>query len=414
MAKKLSNENLKANSFLAWLANKDEAKENMKNFLKFKPSAHQWRGYAVCPPGTGLEKMIHTFEQKTNIPLELPLFSFMFFLSAKLFQDGVTYEFGGKLRTMEQWLIVLAGSGGGKTLTAGIVAKAAKSVFSVESNFSDPVSAAMFFEQQYKLEGEGKKSIWVQDEFAQKLKAIESGQGPLADGKDLMLKAYDGQKNTRSSKKDGERTIENSKMCIFGMNTTLGFTSALSAESLIDGFSQRFAYVTAEPDAERPFQQYPVFPEDVLGEATANAFQEIADITIHQHYKISAAAQRAYENLFGLLFDGDVSESFYRRCLFMAAKYAVLYHLITGDESDEITVADMSWAGRLVAIHLSDCVKLVQSTISPLSRMYEAAMKVKANCKANGKPFTHTSIIQGVHGLKSTHEARMFFDLVNN
>jgi hypothetical protein len=414
MAKKLSSESIKANAFLNWMAEHEEAKENMKNFLKFKPSAHVWRGYAVCPPGTALEKMIHVFEQKTNIPLELPLFIFMFFLSAKLFKDGVTYEFGGKRRTMEQWLVLLAGSGGGKTLVAGIISRMAKKLFGVESNFSDPVSAAMFFEQQFKLDQSGEKAIWVQDEFAQKLKAIESGQGPLAEAKDLMLKAFDGQKNTRSSKKDGERTIENSKMCILGLNTTLGFTAALSAESLIDGFSQRYAYVEAATDIGRPFQNYPLFPEDILETSAANAFQQIGDMTIHPHYKIGPEAHKAYENLFGLLFDGEVSESFYRRCLFMAARYAVLYHLITGDESDEISVADMSWAGRIVAIHLSDCSKLIQSTISPLARMYNAAIAVKNRCEATGKPFNSRAISLGVSGIKSASEAKSLYDLVMN
>lgn len=401
--------NKSGNKFLNMLNENEEARETVASFLKLKENSDTWRGYLSTPPGSPLDEILRVFESETDIPLELPFFSTMFFLSGFLMSKNIKINFGGQDITPETWTIVLAPSGSGKTFASGVIEKAVP----VKANFPDCGSGAKFIECQKEFDQNGKAALWFQDEFAQKLKMIETPGSPLHDMKEYLLKTYSNSPIERTTKAGGTVRVEKPAMAILGMNTDEGFFRAVSAESMIDGFAQRFAYVIAERDPKRHFTDFPIYHHNILNPVCENAFKTIEATELHQLYSVPPSTEAAFVSAFKLLFDGDVPQSFHRRILFLAIKYSLLYHIILGKTTSVIDAQDMSWAVRLCKMHLNDAKKMINGSCSDLSRMVATAEKLKARCEAEGKPFNARAVAQIVSGIKTAAEAKGLINLVN-
>ena len=405
----LMEQNKGRNGFLQYLLESAEARETVKALLGLKLDNASWEGYAYVPAGSAVERIVKAFERETDIPLELPFHSFMFYFSGYLMSKGVRIEFGGRERTPELWTIVLAPSGAGKSFSAGIIAKASP----IAAEFPECASGAKFLDAMAEHETAGKPMLWLQDEFAQKLKQIENVGSPMADIKDYLLRAYDGSKIERNTKSAGCTVVEKPCLGILGLNTDEGFFRTISQESLVDGFAQRFGFVVAQRDPKRPMRDFPIYNEKVLGEAVAAAYYDISSLPLHTTYRFGPTAEAAYCEAFReLAGDGDIPESFYRRVMFRTIKYALLYHLILGKDSDQIDAEDVAWASRLCRQQLFDARRMLAGSLGDIRRMLAAAERRRAKSEAEGKPLTARDIQRNVEGVNSAEDARGLLSLM--
>lgn len=365
----------------------------------------QWRGMMAVPPASILESILSEFKQKTNIPLEVPFFTFMHYLSAHLVQRGVHLKIRNMEVSMEFWTIILASSGAGKTYTH----KALKSHLGAdfqEVNGSAAVSSRQFIEE---LETAGGKGLWQRDEFLQFLKAIETG-GPLAEMKDYLLRIYDNDRIERKTK-DSQMLIEHPELGILGFNALQSFIDGINPESLLDGFAQRFGYVLAKDDPSRNYSDYALW--DVEG-AKWPAMWEQLSRKILPNYHADEEAINAFKESFKSLTSADIPESFYRRILWKAHKYAVIYHIIRGDaDKPEITPEDYGWAARILHLHLADTAEILsQTNFGDLEKLVQQCEKAAEKLKAAGKEVTPRTLLQRVKGLGNASTAKFVFEFM--
>lgn len=319
-----------------------------------------WRGDAAIPPGSPVHDILEAFKMHTDLPLDLSFHSFLFFLSTHLLANGVSVKVGGQVVTPELWTVVLAPSGSGKSYSLSRIAKhAPPSALATIEGFA---SGAKLIEMMRDNEEAGRPQAWLEDEFGQKLKSLEQDGSPLFDAKAYLLKAYDGGPISRATKAETIK-VEHSNISIIGCNVDETFLKILTAESLLDGFAQRFAYVLAERDPERHFADYPIYSNAEIEKVTESAWARIASVPLHSQYEYSDEALEAYKRHFttmGRIIDAGkgLDVSFFRRLMQRSHRLALAYHIILGDASDKITVVDVEWAMRLTRLHIADAARL--------------------------------------------------------
>lgn len=393
-----------------WERKSDETRGMITAMLNKKPSSDIWRGMMAVPPDSVLDSVLAAFKNETDIPLELPFFAMLHFISGYLLSKRVkmTGRFGSIYP--ELWTIVLAESGTGKTFAHDQIAKHAP----VKSEFPECNSGAKFIDAFQK----NNFGLWFQDEIAQKMKQIETPQSPLSDVKEYLLRAYSNQKIERSTLK-GTITIDEPCLGILGLNTPDSFYKSLSPESLLDGFMQRFACVVAEADPERNVkltpEQYALYNAEALQKASKKAFDRLLKVPLHTEYVLASDAEQAYRVSFGLLINSeDIPVSFFRRIMYRAFRYAMLYHIILGKTSVEIDKEDIGWGARVAALHLSDYKKLFKrdDNFNALEKLITRAKAVKQRCKDDGKELTSRVLQQQIGGKLKASGAKVLIDLI--
>lgn len=391
---------------LARETQKGEARSLVQMMLQAKQPAGGWRGMFAVPPSSAIELVLAAFRRGTDVPLEIPFFGFLHFVSGMLLANDTRITGPIGEISPELWTVVLAPSGSAKTFAVGVIEDASP----VKSKFPEAVSGAAF------LEGlaEHSPALWVQDEIAQKLKQIEDPKSPLGDAKEYLLRAYDNKPIERVTKRDTVR-VERPALGILGLNTPESFRKALSQESLLDGFAQRFGFVWAERDPDRPMEEFPIYHKPELLKACKAAFEKVQAVPLHKVYRIGHEGAEAFKTSFSLLARGmETNESYFRRAMFRAFRYAVLYHVILGKSNDIIDAEDVGWGARVSSLHLSDMGKILgeQKELSGVAEKVAKAQEVKKRFDAAGKPFTPRVIQQSVRGVASAEEARAIFALL--
>jgi len=394
-----------------WDRKSDETRGMITTMLNKKVSPEIWRGMMAVPPGSVLESVLEAFKMETDIPLELPFFTMLHFISGYLLSKRI--KMTGKFGSIypELWTIVLAESGTGKTFAHDQIAKHAP----VKSEFPECNSGAKFIDAFQ----ENNFGLWFQDEIAQKMKQIETPQSPLADVKEYLLKAYSNDKIERSTMKGGTITINEPCLGILGLNTPASFYKSVSPESLLDGFMQRFACVVAEADPDRDVkltpEQYALYDAEALQKASKRAFDKLLKVQLHSEYRLSREAEQAYIVSFGLLINSeDIPTSFFRRIMFRGFRYALLYHIILGKTSVDIDKEDIGWGARVAALHLSDYKKLFtrDDNFGTLEKLITRTKILKQRCEDEGKEFTHRYLQQQIGGKLKASGAKVLIGLV--
>lgn len=386
-------------SFVRYCAENEQARSTIRAMLAVGQAAEPWRGLVAVPPGSPMERVLTAFHDETDIPLEIPFFALLHFVSGLLLRARTKIAGSSVECYADLWTIVLAPSGSGKTFAHNVLAKAAP----VKSTFPEVASGARFIEalQTHNF------GLWFQDEIAQKLKQIESVNSPMADVKEYLLRAYGYDKIERSTKKQ-TITIEEPCLGILGLNTAESFLKALSPESLLDGFAARWGYVLADRDPARPMRNYPLYNLERLSSIAADAWEKLQAVPLPPIFHVSRQAEQAYAESFRLMFREELPEAFYRRILFRAFKYATLYHVLLGKASDQIDAEDIGWAARLSALHLSDMRRLAEhyGLVRETLKLADKAQAVATRFRQKGQPLTARVIQQQVHGVKTADEAR--------
>ncbi len=397
--------NQRRSGLLEFISTREDARDTIRAMLAVNDSPSPWRGLLAVPPGSPMDTVLGAFHAETDIPLEIPFFALLHLVSGRLLERRVKIKGRSVECYADLWTIVLAPSGAGKTLAHNVLAKASP----VKSEFPEVASGARFIEA-LKTHNFG---LWFQDEIAQKLKQIENPGSPLADVKEYLLRAYGYDKIERSTKKE-TITIDEPCIGILGLNTPESFMKALSPESMVDGFAQRFAFVLADRDPARPMVDYPLYNLERLGEAAQKAFAQIEAVPLPEVFEVEDGAETAFRESFRLLCKDDIPESFFRRIMFRSFKYAALYHVLLGKSSPVIDAADIGWGGRAAWLHLSDMKRITgQGSLKEVISLADKARSVKKRFQAKGVTLTARAIQQSMRGVKTAKEAAELLAVVS-
>lgn len=374
--------------------------------IRHKLKKGVWRGMPAVPPGSLLETVLYEFHKNTNIALEIPFSTFVHYIAGVLIGKKVTVEFQGHEMGMDFWTIVLAQSGAGKTWTEKEIGSGLEGV-DIPMLKSGAASAARFLEELEVMP----QALWIRDEYFQLLKQIDNPGSPLAEMKEYLLKVYDNSDIERSTKRDTIK-VEAPVLSILGFTALAPFVDGMNLESLVDGFAQRFGYVIARPDKSRPFQNYPVWNVDKR--TWRDRFEKLLK-DIKPVYKADDAAEAAFLRTFKQNIGGiQLEESFYRRIMWRAHKYALVYHIIRGAANIEtLSEEDYGWASRLIEMQLHDAAELIEMCGgTDIQKGIEAAEVVIKKLIDEGKPVTARALVQGTRQIKNVGMARLIFQIL--
>lgn len=389
-----------AGGFEKYLIDKKAYIEEIKAYLHFeKPNEDNWRGIIAVPPGSGLDHVIEAFKISTDVPLELPLFTYLHHVSGYLLKQGVTYGSAslGSGHIPFIWNIVLADSGAGKTFTVDKIAKYS----AVKSNFPEVASGAKFFEEvKDKLENDG-FVLWFLDECAQFLKGCQQIGHPLFEVKNYLLKIYSQGLITRSTKKAGNLEIDKPVMSILGMNTIESFLKCIDEESMTDGFCQRFGYVIGKFDPERQPVDFPIYDSKEMDTDLSKSFTDIDQLDLTgAEFVFKDDAELLFRLGFQKLFTGKVPVSFYRRNLFRSFSYAVIYHVLLGKTSKEIDTEDMAWGLRVTELHLNDMITILKKDgLNDVQKKVKQAKEMAKRLEVKGRKIRPSDLAKNYRDL---------------
>ena len=377
------------------------------NMLRAKLDT-SWRGRDLVPPGSFLDKVVSLFERTTDFPLEIPTVCALHMIAAYLLSKGVTLQVAGGITRPDLWTTVLAPSGSGKTQVTKILSQVIPVCF-----FPEPATSARFIEDMQTHN----RTMWMADEWAQVLKRIEH-QTYAQELRDYLLKTHDNQRLNRNTAQK-TITIEDPALVILGTTVLETFLDNISVESMLDGFMQRFQFMIAERDNKRLMRDYAFYrtaePQNMS--PILAAWSAIEDLHLHHVYELSGAAEAAYEAAFASMFDTHVSsirdalpESFFRRVLWRALKYALVYHVMLGKVSSFIDPEDIGWAMRISRLHLVDAQRLLRNyQFSELEKLVQKAEALRD--RLNRMP-TRRELIAGVRGISNANMAHFILDIL--
>lgn len=382
--------------------------------LSMKPPSEVWRGTLATPPGSIIENILSEFETKTNIPLELPFFAFFHFLSGRLLHDNINLE----LRmpncdpiTVQPdiWTVILAPSSSGKTWTVTKIQEGIPEIAETNFRMEGIASTARFVEDLQ----EHNRKLFIRDEFNELYKQLNGNiSGPLAELKDLFLRLYSNDTISRK-RRDDETIIENAAISFLGMTVTQSFTSALTADDLINGFAQRFSFIIAHKDPKKHFKDYPIYGLNTSG---WNAqWKELMDSIKYKTYIADARAIEAFKTAFSLLANQEIDESFYRRQMWKAHKYALIYHILLGKGDQERIGPDCyGWAARMIHLLLQDCLDLLREHgYSEIESKVQKVEALQERMAQEGKTMTLREIVRRIRAIKTISEAKAILHIID-
>lgn len=389
------------------------ARDQVKEMLSFRAAdvegkrLSHWRGIVALPPGSLAEVVVSEFQRKTNIPLELPFFTLLHWVAAYLLKHDVSLRLPGSEGVVKPdlWTVLLASSGAGKSWTQKRIYK---SLEMGELAFPGGIASAAKFVQEL---AEHNKSIWIKDEFGQFLKAL-SNQTHLEEIKAYLLSLHDNETIERKTQKYSV-TVEDAALVILGFTVWETFPEQVSAEDVLDGFAQRFSYIVAERDEKRAMIDYPIW--NLNSESWKERWDTLVKKIAHPEYVISQGAMDGYKIAFSMLYNEQIPESFYRRLLWRAHKYALVYHILRGQgHQKELAAEDYGWAGRVLYLHVHDAMRLLDSHgLSDFEKVLRKTEALRDRFKEEGRVLKARDVVAGVRGVRSAQEAKAVLSIID-
>lgn len=393
-------------SILESMEKNAETSAMIRLMLQTRTDEKQWRGMLAVPPAGLAAVIISEFRQKTNIPLEIPFFTLLSVISGMMLKRGTVLESTalGEVRP-DIWTVVLASSGAGKTYTHKQITK---NLDLTGIEFAGGFASAATFVDAL---NNTPNSLWIRDEFAQFLKVVEADDGPMAGIKDYMLRLYDNETIARNTKRESVE-VKEPAVSIFGLTVLETFGKYVSSESMLDGFAQRFSYVKAETDPERPFKDYPLWLVDST--SFNNEWEKVRSCIKDRYYVDDEIIMPAFSQSFNSLFNDAIPESFFRRMIWRATKYAMIYHVLRADNSEFLTPEDFGWAARVLSLHVKDAAWLLgEHTISDLEKVIVSTENAIERLRAkNGRDPKLREIVQYVKAIKTVSQAKQIMSLL--
>lgn len=416
--------------------NIDVSKEDTMNLiLQYLSSSHIDMEIESMIPGlfynkkNALSAIYNAFLPQTNIPISLPVFGFFAIISAYLLKNNVKWSIPDMVRPKEcdLWIFNLAPSGSSKTFSFGAIENSIPNESWIdekgEEQFIKPVdmdfgmvSGPKAWLQEMEKHNKG---FWHVDEAAQFLKQVENMNSPQHEIKKYLMLTYDHQKIERINSKESF-SIKNPALSMIWLNTPQSFFDSLSFESLSDGFAQRFCYVITDRDLDRPYKEHPIYDEKKIISIIEEPIQRLFKTTLHQEYiipkNVEMQYRKAFKDIVEQRFNDNFEESFYRRVMFKAFTYAVIFHLIFNKESNEIDEEDMEYALKVCLVHLYSIQRILtikgNNQYKEIKRMFDRALIIYHQFKAKGLELKSRDLQQKIHGIKSSKEANFLMEMI--
>ena len=366
--------------------------EYLRGLLASRADPQTWRGQTIIPPGSFLDKVVDLFRRTTDFPLELPAFMVLHAVAAHLLAHEVEIQVAGTRFKPDLWSTLLAPSGAGKTKTASVLQKVMPVQF-----FPETTSAARFIEEL----GRHNKSLWLQDEWAQLLKRMES-QTYAEEMREYLLKLHDNNPLARRTAK-GTIEIEDPALVVLGTTVLETFCDNVTAESMLDGFMQRFGIIIGDTDPERGPDRFPIYRVEEPGNMAPlhSAWASIAELPLHGEYTVTSEAEAEFCDAFRHHFQNhkNIPQSFFRRVMWRGLKYAVVYHVLLGKADPIIDPEDVGWAMRVSLMHLTDARRLLDSY--KLTELEAIIVKAETLQDRLGRHLSARELISGVRGIRN-------------
>ena len=366
----------------------------------------EWRGLLAVPPGTLAEEIISAFHVGSDIPLEIPFFTMLHWLAGHLLKndvslllpDGVT-----PVRT-DLWTVLLASSGAGKTFVETHMRAAIGKAETkrIESPLTGIASGAAFVDELARHN----KGLWNRDEFGQFLKQISKAGGNLEEVKDILLRLHDSRPIERKTKKY-EIVIDDPALAILGLSVAETFADQVSPNDMVDGFAQRFGFIIAQKDPDRPMKDYPLY--QIRSAGWAEKWKALTASIAHEQYTATPEAIEGYKTAFtALIPTSHIPPSFYRRILWRAHKYALVFHILTGRGHEKnLDAQDYGWAARAASLHIHDAISLLSSHgMGDLERLIQRVEELKLEAAKTGEQLTPRTVIRRISAVKTAAQAR--------
>lgn len=247
----------------------------------------------------------------------------------------------------------------------------------------------------------GNRAAWFQDEWVQTLKRIET-QTYCEELREYLLRLHDGKPLARRTVK-GSIEIADPALVILGTTVDETFLDNVSAESMLDGFSQRFGFIIGDADPDRTPDRFPIYKVEDAGNLApvCAAWEAIAALPLHPEYLVGAEAEAAFCDAFRHHYqqNREVPASFFRRVMWRTFKYALVYHILLGKADAWIDAEDVGWAIRVAGLHLSDARRLLDGY--RLTELEAVVVKAESLQTRLGRRPTKRELISGVRGIRN-------------
>jgi hypothetical protein len=256
------------------------------------------------------------------------------------------------------------------------------------------------------------RSYWHVDEFGLFLQNIENRESHQ-EIKEYLLKLYDGDMLRRGTKCDPIE-IQDPALTIIATTVIGTFKDYLTADMLLGGFAQRFQYVVVD-EVRPPMPIYSINREEVVA-IGRKSWERVCSLPLHPLYRVSSHALSAFESRYLQLFDsGSTDSSFFRRVLWRAPRYALLYHVLLGKRDATIDAEDMEWGLRVAELHLHDFRKVMDLfDMNRLATVIENAEKVRDKIRVQeGREVTARDLIAKVRHIENAGTARFVLDVIS-
>ena len=268
------------------------------------------------------------------------------------------------------------------------------------------------------------KGLLLRDEFGQFLNQIQNLQY-MEEIKDILLRAYSNDPIERLTK-ETQITIRDHAISILGITVGETFLKQIGAESLVDGFAQRFNYIRAEKDPNRSITDFPIyFEEEEMAKAEMKSRLDNFKLGFRNLVKRNDlpdatltfdpdAVQLFKDSFKGLFVEGEIPGSFYRRAMFAVFSYAAVFHAIAGKMGTVIERDSVSLAVRMVALHLQNARDMLNGYgLSELEKTVQKAEGIRDRLAAQGKPLKPRDLVSGIREIRNAGQAHAIIGLLN-
>ena len=398
--------NTQAEDLIEVSAKGDDQRQMLLALLSDGEELSQMRAYYPVPPLSPLAQVVDAFRLHSNIPLELPAFSFLHFAAAELLRRRCCATLNGQKIEPDLWTVVLAPQGCLKSLSADWMGEAVTEAIRAGVGtdpiryFGNPAGPKQFLSE---LES-ANRSLWIKDEFGSFLQNLET-QTYMSPMKDIILEMANNRRICR-----GEIAVESPALVIYGLAVSERFAAQVPSDALLDGFASRFGYVVTRKRADKTAADHPFYAKDQLVTAASDAWRKVFSQNIRMDYSLGSEAEAAFNQTFrdywyaGEKADVQIPEGFFRRIMFRGIKYALVYHIVLGHaENSEITADAMSWAARVCDLNIRDARWLLRER--GLSDLGKLVAKVR-DYLSRVPEVTPREVAQNVWGVRSVAHAR--------
>jgi hypothetical protein len=368
---------------------------------------------SAVPPQTLLEAVVREIRERTDLPPEIGVAVTHALLSAALVESGSTVRWPDSTQQIELclWLVVLGPSASGKTLIRKIIERA---LGIAVTNLPEPGSARAYLDGLAEVGG---RALWMRDEYGQLTKQIADG-GPLGNLRDYLLRTYDHDVLETNTHASGDTRVEHPVLSILGGSVDTTWSDCIDAAMLTDGLLARHQFIRA---ARRPLS-VPRYPVDVIEAAIRASVARVdlgARLRERQEYQISERAAEWYDaawrDMVGALGD-RLDPAYIRRITWGAARYAVIYHLLLGEEGTVIRTDSMRWGWRMTQLHLQYAIEVLALSDASFAARLDGILAWLDAYMGEHPEATETDVARALlqrwrRDLQSASEARGLIDL---